>query len=112
MRFSFQRLLAGLAIAAALTRPAIAQNTITLEGTVKSDGAALPGAQVTVVNVATQEQARAVTRANGDFRVIGLFAGRYQVTVRSLGFKPNTETLQLAIGQRGRLEFAMEQGAA
>jgi hypothetical protein len=112
MRFSPQRLLAALVLATVLARPAMAQNTITLEGTVKADGAPLPSAQVTVVNVATQEQARAVTRANGDFRVIGLFAGRYQVTVRQLGYKPSSETVQLVIGQRARLEFTMEKGAA
>ena len=112
MRSSLLRCVTALAMAAALTRPAIAQNTITLEGTVKADGAPLIGAQVTVVNVATQEQARALTRTNGDFRVIGLFAGRYQVTVRQLGYKPGTETVQLVIGQRAHLEIVMEKGAA
>ena len=39
----------------ALPGAALAQNTVTLEGSVKSEGAAIPGAQVTVVNVATNE---------------------------------------------------------
>ena len=45
MRFSLQRLLAAVTLVAALTRPAIAQNTITLEGAVKADGAPLVGAR-------------------------------------------------------------------
>ncbi len=109
---TLQRLLVAALLAAGLSRAAQAQNTITLEGSVRADGAPLAGAQVIVVNVATQETGRATTRANGDFRVIGLFPGRYAVTVRLLGYKPAGEIVQLVIGQRARLEFAMEKGAA
>ena len=76
-------------MAAALTHPLHAQNTITLEGSVKAEGSPIANAQVTVVNTATQEIARSsATRANGEFRVLGLFTGKYAVTVRALGYKP------------------------
>jgi hypothetical protein len=112
MRQLLHRLLVATAFAAAFALPAHAQNTVTLEGSVKAEGSPLAGAQVTVTNVATQETQRATTRPNGEFRVIGLFTGQYAVTVRLLGYKPNGETVQLSIGQRARLEFSMEKGAA
>jgi hypothetical protein len=112
MRHSLQRLLTAALCVAALTRSAQAQNTVILEGSVKTGAGPLTGAQVSVLNTATQETARAVTRANGEFRVLGLFPGEYAVTVRSIGYKPNRQTVQLGIGQRARLEYTMEQGAA
>ena len=112
MRHLVQRLLVASLFVAALARPSQAQNTVSIEGSVKADGAPLVGAQVTVVNTATRETARATTRTNGDFRVIGLFTGQYEVTVRLLGYKPSVQGVQLTLGQRARLEFAMEKGAA
>ena len=82
------RLLAVLLCAAGVARPALSQNTITLEGRAVSAGAPVAGAQVTAVNIATQETARATTRPNGEFRLLGLFAGEYTVAVRAIGFKP------------------------
>jgi hypothetical protein len=112
MRQLLSRLLAAAAVVAALARPARAQNTITLEGSVKNESGPLSGAQVTVVNVETKETARAGTRTNGEFRVLGLFPGQYTVTVRAIGYRPSQQTVQLAIGQRARLEFTVQQGAA
>ncbi|MFL5605952.1 MAG: carboxypeptidase regulatory-like domain-containing protein, partial [Gemmatimonadaceae bacterium] len=111
MRHLVSRLLAAAALAAALARPAHAQNTITLEGSVRSQTAPLAGAQVSVINVATQETANTATRSNGEFRILGLFPGTYTVTVRSIGYRQAGQTVQLAIGQRARLEFTMQQGA-
>jgi len=99
-------------LAALLGAPALAQNTITLEGSVKGDGIPVVGAQITVVNVATRETARALTRASGEFRVLGLFTGQYTVNVKAIGFRQRTDTVELAIGQRARLEFLLEKGMA
>lgn len=112
MRHMLLRLLGAVTLVALCTVPAIAQNTITLEGLVKGDGQPLSGAQVTVVNTATRETARALTRINGEFRVIGLFTGQYTVTVRAIGYRLQSDSVQLAIGQRARLEFTMQKGAA
>lgn len=78
----------------------------------RGDGAPIVGAQITVTNVATNEVARALTRASGDFRVLGLYSGNYTVNVRAIGFRQRTDTVQLVIGQRARLEFDLEKGAA
>lgn len=106
------RLVAAVLLAAGATRAAHAQNTITLEGSVKSAGAPVAGAAVTVVNAATRETATASTRPSGEFRVLGLYSGQYTVTVRAIGYVPNSETVQLVIGQRARLEFDLQKGAA
>ncbi len=112
MRHLLHHFLAATLCTVAFARPTLAQNTVSIEGTVKADGSPLSGAQVTVVNAGTKETARATSRTNGDFRVIGLFTGQYDVTVRLLGYKPSVQTVQLTLGQRARLEFAMEKGAA
>jgi hypothetical protein len=107
-----KRLFLGAAVSALVSIPALAQNTITLEGSVKGEGAPLADARVTVVNIATQETARALTRRNGDFRVIGLFPGTYVVAVRAIGFRPSGDTVQLVIGQRARLEYDLQKGVS
>jgi len=112
MKGRFFAFVAGLLFLAGGSTTLAAQNTITLEGVVKTETGPLSGAQIMVVNVATQETARALSRANGEFRVLGLFAGNYAVTVRAIGYKPLSETVQLVIGQRARLEFLMEKGVA
>jgi hypothetical protein len=111
MRFSRHLFAAALA-ALAIARPAAAQNTVTLEGIVRGEGAPLANAQVTAVNSATQETARTTTRANGEFRILGLFPGTYAVTVRSVGYRPASDRVEIAIGQRARLEFTMQRGVA
>ena len=111
MRYMIQRLLAAATLAIAVSRSAHAQNTVTLEGLIRSEGTPIAGAQVTAVNIATNETVRATTRANGEFRVIGLFTGEYTVTVRVLGYKQNVQAVRIATGQRARLEFEMEKGA-
>lgn len=106
---------AACTVAAALAVPAAtaaAQTTIPLEGTVTGEhGAALGGAQITVTNEATQEVRRATTTGAGAFRVLGLTSGRYAVAVRAIGYRPAADAVQLVVGQRARLAFALERGA-
>ena len=106
------RLLAAALCLTAFAARAHAQNTVVLEGIVRTAAGPLGGAQVSVVNTSTQETSSAMTRVNGEFRMLGLFPGQYSVTVRSIGSRPNRQTVQLGIGQRARLDFTMEQGAA
>ncbi len=110
-RFAGQAL-GALTLVVVMATAAFAQNTVILTGVVRADGQLLADAQVTITNVATQETIRSVTRANGEFRVLGLFTGRYAVTVRAIGYKPSGQQVQLSIGQRARLEFTMEKGVS
>ncbi len=103
--------LATLACAIA-SEQAHAQNTITLEGSVVgTDGAPVAGAQIAVTDRATSERRTTVTNQSGEFRVLGLFSGKYAVDVRALGYKPVQDSVQLVIGQRARLTITMEKGA-
>ena len=102
-----------VATSAMVATTAAAQNTITLEGVVQGrDGEPIVGAQISVVNIATSERRNVTTRPTGEFRVLGLFSGKYSVDVRALGYKPVTDSVQLVIGQRARLTIEMERGAA
>ena len=112
MRRFVSTMLAALTLVATVATAAFAQNTVILSGVVKAEGQPLADAQITITNVATQETVRALSKANGDFRVLGLFAGQYAVTVRAIGYKPTGQKVQLVIGQRARLEFNMEKGVA
>ena len=112
MRSIVPRSLIAAALTLGLSRTLAAQNTVTLAGSVKSQGAPLGGAQVTAVNTGTNETIRVTTHDDGEFRVIGLFTGQYTVTVRHVGYKPAEQTVQIVIGQRARLEFDLERGAA
>jgi hypothetical protein len=68
---------------------------LVISGTVSdATGAAIPGAEVTLVR--ERSTARAiVTDSGGNFRLIGIAAGRYEILVRRDGFTP--ATLPLAI---------------
>ncbi|HXH05015.1 MAG TPA: TonB-dependent receptor [Vicinamibacterales bacterium] len=76
--------------ATAATGPAYAQGGITtsLSGiVVDTSGGVLPGAQVTVKNVATNDTYTAVTGELGTFTIPALLPGTYTVTVTLDGFK-------------------------
>src|SRR5688572_28340403 len=63
--------------------------TGTISGTVVDEqGAAIPGAIVTVTETATGATRTAASSAEGVFRVAGLSAGRYSVDVNLDGFQP------------------------
>src|ERR1700749_936134 len=70
--------------------PAISQtNTGTIVGTATDDsGADIPGATVTVGNLATGEARSVTTGNNGEFTVPNLQIGHYSVTVKREGFAP------------------------
>jgi outer membrane receptor for ferrienterochelin and colicin len=103
------------ALLAIILAPAAArgQITITLEGRVRgNDGRAVPSAQIAVVNPATNATRNALTDPQGEFRILGLYSGRYTVAVHALGYKPVTDTIQLVVGQRASLLFTLEPTAA
>ncbi len=71
-----------------LTTEAQIRPTSSLSGTVEDpSGAVVPGATVTVRNIATGAVFSAVTANNGSFTVPALEAGTFTVTVTASGFK-------------------------
>ena len=74
-------------------------------------GAALVGARVTVVNVATNVQRITATDNSGSYQVLDLPIGRYTVTVEMKGFvKAVTQPQELNINQSLRIDVAMKIG--
>ena len=101
-----------LLAALAVSTTAGAQTTITLEGVVVNEaGKPIENAQVTAVDSARNESRSALTRANGEFRFLGLTSGRYVVSARFIGYRPASDVVQLVLGQRARLTMRLEPGA-
>jgi hypothetical protein len=75
-------------------------------------GAGLADAQVVARSTATNQTRAATTGAGGAYTLGGLRPGEYVVTVRRLGFQPQTRTLQVQVGQTLDLNVALGEAAA
>ena len=103
----------GLVVTIGIGSPAAAQiGAGTLAGSVvDQEGAALPGAAVTVVAVGTNRSRTVVTGVGGVYAVPGLAPGAYQVRIELLGFRPLTrEGIRLATGETVRLDLQLALG--
>jgi hypothetical protein len=77
-----------------------------------ASGAAVPGADVSVVNRATNFSASSQTNEEGLFRVPGLQPGQYRVTIEADGFKTYIrENLDLRVGATLPVDTSLEVGA-
>lgn len=102
-----------LLVATLLALPVSAQtSTGTLRGYVRSAGGALiADAQVAARNTATNQQRGATTSAAGAYSLGGLRPGAYELTVRRIGFAPQTRTVQVQVGQVLDVNFDVAQTA-
>src|SRR5215216_5935069 len=93
----------GWALLFALTlavTPASAQETRgNINGTVSDAQGVVPGADVRVVNVATNQTQRLVTNGSGYFEAPLLGTGEYRVTVEMTGFSTLEQRVTLAASQ-------------
>lgn len=87
--------------------------TGTILGTVTDpNGAVVRGAQVRVVNLATNETAAVTTDDAGNYFVPNLKPGAYRVEVEAAGFKRFVQDrLPLQIDQRARIDALMQLGS-
>src|SRR5262249_12601977 len=71
-------------------------------------GAGAPNAPVTIPG----PQAPATTKTNGEgtYLVLSLVPGRYVVQAEAAGFQKSSQTVQLEIGQKGRVDFTLGVG--
>jgi len=110
-----KRLAAVVAVLCALLLPPSAYAQVdraTLTGTVKDTaGAVVPGATVTVTNLATNVAATQQTSATGTYLMVNLIPGRYRVDVELSGFKKTSEVVILEIGQRARVDATLGVGS-
>src|SRR5499433_102612 len=83
-----------------------------LTGLIKDvNGAVIAGARVLIVNQATNISLETKSGEDGYYTIANLRPGIYEVTVEQQGFKRETRSaLQLSVGQRARLDFALTVG--
>jgi hypothetical protein len=84
----------------------------TLSGIVRdTGGGVVPGATVTVTNIATNVESHQPTTETGGYQVVNLVPGRYQVEVELTGFKKSSQVITLEVGQRVRLDVELAVGS-
>src|SRR5690242_8605424 len=74
-------------------------------------GAPIEGAQITARNVQMNVPRNTVTNASGFYNVAGLRPGAYDVTIRRIGFSPQTRSVQVQIGQTIDLDVQLTPAA-
>jgi hypothetical protein len=105
--------LALLGVMIAFAVPASAQSTYGIIVGVVADGsgAVMPGATVTATNTATGLSRTVTTGSQGDFRIINLLPGTYDVIVEMSGFRKATSNgLVVRVNESVRVDFAMQVG--
>lgn len=103
-------LTAALAASSSATLQAQAVTTGSVAGTVtSSQGQAVEGAQVQVINRSTGFTAGVTTGSGGRYTIAGLeTGGNYSLTVRRIGFEPQTkDNIPVSLSQASRVDFVL-----
>ncbi len=102
-----------LAFGLFLTNAAFAQTeTARLQGTVTdAQGAIVAGATVKVTSSGTGRSVQATTDDEGNYSILSLQPGRYQVEVSQANFKTTQQEITLEVAQNANLVVALETGA-
>jgi hypothetical protein len=90
-----------------------AQSTNSQIGGIVRDpsGAAIPGAELSVVSVDTGSERRVSSNELGYYTVAALQPGNYQVTCQKEGFRPLSRSgIILTVGQTARVDLTLEVG--
>lgn len=83
-----------------------------LSGTVKDTaGGVLPGATVTVTNIATNVASKTTTSSSGAYLVVNLRSGQYLVEAEAPGLQKAVQSVLLEIGQRARIDITLAVGS-
>jgi hypothetical protein len=83
-------------------------STASLRGDViDASGAAIVGAQVALKNPATEFSIGSVTDSTGDFRILGVPAGTYTVSVTAKGFAAQVTVIELLVNQPATQTFSL-----
>lgn len=84
-----------------------------IQGTISDPkGAILPGAAITITNVATGAKKALVSDSSGFYSVASLVPGQYQVSVTDPGFSKLTTTLTVQIGTTTNGDLRLKLGQA
>ncbi|MGD0872831.1 MAG: carboxypeptidase-like regulatory domain-containing protein [Bryobacteraceae bacterium] len=93
---------------------AFSQGIGRIDGTVVDpSGAAVPGAEITVTSVATDQVFKATSNEKGEWSVLEVDGGMYRVTVSKPGFKvASAANVQVTAGEPTTLPVKLEVGQA
>jgi hypothetical protein len=109
-RISFVPLFVFVVIAA--PRPAQAQSTGTLQGTISdTQSAVMPGVSVTIRNLATGLERAALTDEAGQYAAASLPPGHYEVVAHLEGFTDQKREVDLGVAQTIAVNFLLSVGA-
>src|SRR5690242_15622554 len=102
-----------LIVLLALAVPAFAQEA-TIVGTVTDPtGATVPNVSIAITNVDTGQVRRVSSNEVGQYLAPNLHIGKYLLRAEASGFKSiEQKDVSLAVGDRLRLDFALELGSA
>lgn len=79
-----------------------------LRGTVYDpNGAAIPGAQIRLTNVATGESRTVVSSSEGQYAISSLQPGVYRLEVEMTGFQKDSQRIEILVNQEQRLDTAL-----
>jgi hypothetical protein len=111
--FSVKNRLMCILIACVMSSFALAQEFRgSISGRVtEASGAAVPGASVTITNVATNTSTTATTNESGDYTALYLNPGQYAVAVAAKDFKKTVrQGIEVRVGDKLTLDFVLEVG--
>jgi len=77
-----------------------------------SSGAAVVGADLSVVNVATNVTVSAKTNSSGEYRFDHLLVGTYRITAKMTGFKTISEQIDVEVSKTSTRNLTLSPGAA
>ena len=91
----------------------LAQASSGITGTITDNsGAIVPGASVTITNIATQLTVKTVTSSAGQYTATGLPPGRYTVTVLAQGFsKTIKDQVNIEVASQATIDFSLNAGS-
>ena len=110
----FTVLVAAMILMAVSSMAQVQATAADLIGTVTDpNGAVVPGATVHARNVANEISRTVTADDQGEYQIIGLPPGEYEVTAEAATFKKVViSPVRLALGQRAELTIKLEVGAA
>lgn len=114
MRQRIERVLTIMALALALSVTAMAQasgSTAEMRGDVTDQaGAVIPGAKVTLTDLAKGTSRVATTDKDGHYTFVGLLPSSYEVKVEAQGFAVSSIKIELTVGQQANIPFKLTTG--
>ena len=91
---------------------AVIAQTTSISGTVKdSNGAAIVGATIKILDTASNREVTVTTDASGKFVITDLRAGSYRVSASSQGFAVGAETIVVEQGASVSQNFSLSPGS-